>query len=454
MVITLLTFSALAFFSYMRLTNLIEYSRLVEETNEIKFKTEQCLSFLRDAETGARGFLMTKDTAFLRPLTEGNISLYQGLADLTALSQKSSESVIFIRAFRAATIRKIAYLNRLVYNFRKTPANQIGREMLMQDRVLMEQARQYAIAAEKNLDRKLAKRNETKNTYLVATPKSIIILSFSALILILGSYIVIIRELRKRIRTQNDLEENIAALRSSNMELEQFAYIASHDLQEPLRKIRTFGNRLSEKYSGNLSEDAQNMISRMQSSAEHMQLLMNDLLTYSSLVDQNSAKQEKVDLNVCLQKVLRALNEQIEEKHAVVQAAELPAISGRPEQLEQLFHNLVCNSLKFTQKGRDPQIIIDHETVSGEVIVSRDANPDRQYHKISFRDNGVGFNESFKDKLFVIFQRLHPKAEYPGTGIGLAICKKVVTNHQGIIQATGKPQEGTVFTVYLPTGNL
>jgi signal transduction histidine kinase len=450
MVITLLIFCGLAFISYIRLKNLIEYSRLVEETNEVKLKTEKCLSYIKDAETGARGFLLTKDSTFLQPLLEANTNIFQGLAELGVLSQQNSESVMFINVFRSAALRKISFMNRFVRDYRTVPYYSIGREVLLQDKLLMDDARRYAQAVEKNLDKKLARRNQTKNSYVVATPFIIMLLSCASILLVLIAYIIIIRELRKRILIQKELEINIEALQSSNIELEQFAYIASHDLQEPLRKIRTFGNRILEKHFHTINPDAQFMIDRMQNSAERMQLLINDLLAYSSLVDHEEIEPAPVDLNVCVRNALDTLSEEIRNKGAQIQIRPLPTILGKAIQLEQLFQNLLSNALKFTVKGRVPIITIDHEIIHEKDLAIRHATKNRNFHKITVKDNGVGFNEMYKDKLFVIFQRLHGKSEYEGTGIGLAICKKVVTNHHGYIQAVSTPNEGAEFIIYLP----
>ncbi|CAG4992988.1 Adaptive-response sensory-kinase SasA [Dyadobacter sp. CECT 9275] len=237
----------------------------------------------------------------------------------------------------------------------------------------------------------------------------------------------------------------------TNMELAQFAYVASHDLQEPLRKIQTFASRILET-EVNLSERGRDYFGRMQASSTRMQQLITDLLAFSRA---NAVEKhfEKADLNVVLGSVKEQLNDTIQMKNAVIVSDNLPVMNIIVYQFEQLFTNLIANSLKFVKSGTTPVITITSGTISGREIPELENGDNRPFWFISFSDNGIGFEEQFKDRIFQVFQRLHTRNAYDGTGIGLAICKKIVENHHGIITAAGRPNEGATFTCYFPVAD-
>jgi len=237
----------------------------------------------------------------------------------------------------------------------------------------------------------------------------------------------------------------------SNSELEQFIYVASHDLQEPLRKIQTFASGLLELEHHNLSDKGKDYFNRMQSASARMQQLILDLLAFSRT---NKAEKhfESADLNEILSTVLEQLKETIQHKEAVIKRSVLPTLKIIPYQFEQLFTNLITNSLKFSKPSLPPQIEISYRIIKGDESGQELANPTMSYHQISIRDNGIGFDPEYSERIFQVFQRLHGRHEYTGTGIGLAIVKKIVENHQGLISASSKPGEGATFSVYIPAG--
>ena len=235
----------------------------------------------------------------------------------------------------------------------------------------------------------------------------------------------------------------------TNIELGQFAYVASHDLQEPLRKIQTFATRIMETEHDNLSDRGKDYFKRMQSSSTRMQQLIVDLLAFSraNAVEKNF---EQTDLNVLLQNVKEQLQEIIQQKGAIIRCMPLPALHVIVYQFEQLFTNLIANALKFVKNDTIPSLNISTGIISGKNISLPEIDQSKNYHFISFADNGIGFDPQFKDRIFQVFQRLHNKTSFEGTGIGLAICKKIVDNHQGAITAIGRPGIGAEFIVYLP----
>jgi PAS domain S-box-containing protein len=238
-------------------------------------------------------------------------------------------------------------------------------------------------------------------------------------------------------------------LKKSNAELSQFAYIASHDLQEPARKIRTF-TELLEKNLQQTDQRSKTYLEKIDNSAERMLTLIRDVLTFSQL---SGARDERstIDMNLILKNVLDDFELLIEEKRAMIVSDVLPVIHGIPIQISQLFGNLISNGLKFISKDRPPVISIKVSYPSAEEIKSNNAlNPELNYCRISFADNGIGFNQVNARQIFDIFQRLHGKAEYLGTGIGLAICKKIAQNHKGDIYAESSMGKGATFHVTLP----
>lgn len=251
---------------------------------------------------------------------------------------------------------------------------------------------------------------------------------------------------------ERKLEEKINELNNSNKDLEQFAYVASHDLQEPLRKIRAFGERLKTKFSENLTTEGQDYIERMQGAAERMQTLIDDLLSFSRVTREIKEFQD-VDLNEVFLKVIQDLDYSIETTGAVINLDVEEHVQGVAPQLSQVFQNILSNSLKFIKTSTQPKISITSEVVLGENLQRTVALPNQYYCVIKITDNGIGFDEEYAGKIFDLFQRLHARVEYKGTGIGLAICKKIIERHYGFIFASSKEDEGASFFIALPVKN-
>ncbi|OQP49730.1 hypothetical protein A4H97_27960 [Niastella yeongjuensis] len=245
------------------------------------------------------------------------------------------------------------------------------------------------------------------------------------------------------------LEEMNRELTKMNEELTSFAYVSSHDLQEPLRKIQMFSKRILEKEINSLSEEGKNYFYRMDNAASRMQLLINDLLTYSR-TDTSQKHFDKTDLKLLLAEVKQELLEKITATGTVIDCGPLPVLSIIPFQFKQLFTNLFTNSIKFARPGVPPHITIKSEVVDSQKIDKPNVNADRKYWHITIADNGTGFDPKFSEQIFGLFQRLHGRKDYEGTGIGLAIAKKVVENHNGLIAAEGMENEGATIHLYLP----
>ncbi|RYZ23186.1 MAG: two-component sensor histidine kinase [Chitinophagaceae bacterium] len=255
-------------------------------------------------------------------------------------------------------------------------------------------------------------------------------------------------------RAIQELHERTQQLQQSNSELEEFAYVASHDLQEPLRKISTFSDRLALELAGQLSPGHEGLLQRLQSAAGRMKRLIDDLLLYSRAA--REVVSTTVDLNTVVQEVLLDLESVIQEMGAQVQVSPLPRLEADARQLQQLFQNLIGNALKYHRPGV-PSLV----SVSGRVL--RPGDPAREglpasvagdWFAIEVRDNGIGFEQKYATRIFQVFQRLHGRAEYEGSGIGLAIVQKVANRLGGVVRATSEPGEGAVFEVLLPVKPL
>lgn len=254
---------------------------------------------------------------------------------------------------------------------------------------------------------------------------------------------------RKRYETQ--LEQYTAELKRSNEDLEQFAYVASHDLQEPLRKIRAFGDRLFNRYKSQLEGPGEDYIKRMQSASARMQTLIEDLLAFSR-VSRSSETFQSLDMNQVMTEIKDDLDIQIKNEGAQLKIGKIPRLTGEKMQIKRLFQNLINNAIKFHKLNEIPIVevtgmIMKSQEIKRELSVTV---PEASYVVIVVKDNGIGFDEKFTEKIFNIFQRLHGRTEYEGTGIGLAICRKIATNHRGYITARSKENIGSEFIVILP----
>ena len=259
-------------------------------------------------------------------------------------------------------------------------------------------------------------------------------------------------EILTRVKKEKILNELTVKLDNNNQYLQEFAYGASHDLQEPVNKILMFSSRILKKYSGNIDEKGLDQLQRIEKSAARMKSLIQGLLSYSRINTEKKIKQP-VKLSKIVSEVCSDLEVRIEELNADVQVGDLPIIEADPLYMRQLFQNLISNSLKYHKDDVEPFIQIlsekmfdDRETDSNDEFIL-------QAHKITIKDNGIGFEDKYKERIFGVFQRLHGRSTYQGSGIGLSLCKKIVELHGGHIAASGTTNEGAMFTIVLPIDN-
>jgi signal transduction histidine kinase len=258
-----------------------------------------------------------------------------------------------------------------------------------------------------------------------------------------------VKDITAQRQIEQHLKRKVEELHKSNTELEEFAYVASHDLQEPLRKISTFSDRLADKYGDILTGDGAMYLERMMVSAENMRMLINNLLEFSR-VTRSSDPFSRVSLDFVVRQVRNDLELIVEETGTKFELDKLPELHGSLVQLTQLFTNIINNAIKFRRPDVAPLIRIALASATKDELMALGLPADVSHHRITIADNGIGFEKEYSEKIFQIFQRLHGKSEYPGSGIGLAICKRIVENHKGAIYAESTEGEGATFTLLFP----
>jgi len=332
-----------------------------------------------------------------------------------------------------------------------------GRNLYRKIRVLTDEIQSAESAFELEQFRKLGQiKKEAKITFAIT--------AITSGVLIVGMFVLIRINLRAAAKYSVELErqnQNLASkvrertqeltlysdeLSRSNRELEEFAFVASHDLQEPLRKIQAFSDRLESMFKNELGEKGIDYISRMKNAAQRMSTLINDLLEFSRVTTRGKDFVD-TDLDRVLKEILGDLEIVITESQAQISVRNMPVIKADPSQMQQLFLNLISNAVKFRREGIAPVITIDYEHVHE---FSDDHNTELEWQVITVKDNGIGFSQEYTDKIFVPFQRLHGRSQYKGTGIGLSVCRRIVERHGGLITAHSVVGEGATFIIKLP----
>lgn len=256
-------------------------------------------------------------------------------------------------------------------------------------------------------------------------------------------------DITERRAAEDKMKHFTARLEQNNRELQEFAYVASHDLQEPLRKVRAFGDRLQTKCGPAFTDEGRDYLARMLSAAQRMQVLIQDLLEFSR-VTTRAQPFVSVDLNKVAREVVSDLEVRIEQTKARVEIGPLPAVEADATQMRQLLQNLIGNALKFHRKDETPVVKVFARTPAGTEVFRRGVTMPQRY-ELCVEDNGIGFDEKYLDRIFTVFQRLHGRGEYEGTGVGLAICRKIALRHGGDITARSEPGKGATFIVTLPS---
>ena len=426
----------------------------VTHTHLVLEKLDAVLADVLNAETGQRGFILTGESSYLEPYNDALNRVQQSVKDVRELTvdnprqQRSLDYLEKLIAMKLSELQdrvEIRTRNGLLAGVEAVRQGS-GKAHMDQIRVKIAEMRMEEDRLLKLRSAEAAKSSRTARTVLV-------IGEVLAVVFLCLAGIVVGQEMRQRRRAEEEihklnasLEQRVAErtaelserskdLARSNTELQQFAYVASHDLQEPLRMVASFTQLLAKRYGEKLDDDARDFINYAVDGATRMQTLISDLLNYSRVGTQGKPL-ALTDSDALVKRVLESLQFTIEESGAVISTDPLPTVMADPQQLGQLFQNLLTNAIKF--HGEQPP----------RIRISAERNGDDW--KISVRDNGIGISLEHAERIFIIFQRLHTKTEYPGTGIGLAICKKIVERHGGRIWIEPSPEGGTTFCFTIP----
>lgn len=425
--------------SYLQFQRALDARTWVQHTIEVLLRIESFRSRMLSAESSQRGYLITREQDFLRPYRAETTVINAELADLRTLT-----------ADNESQRDRVAELEPLVHHRLEMMAvvaaarpGAVPQSMLDQGRAVMLRIRDIIAAMELEENQLLDQRTavaqrDTRNAALVIALGTV-----SLFVLLLVSIIQVNRGIRardasleERRKALNDLDQNAKELARSNADLQQFAYVASHDLQEPLRMVASFVQLLARRYRGRLDQSADEYIDYAVEGALRMQTLIQDLLEYSRLGSDGPRELHNADTREVLDQTLKNLRAAIHESGAVITHGEMPVLRTDPGQLGHVLQNLIANALKF--RGPDPPRI--HVAA---------AKRDGQW-LFSVQDNGIGIDPAHKNKVFVIFQRLHGRGTYAGTGIGLSICKRIVNRLGGEIWVESEAGKGATFYFTLP----
>jgi len=474
--------------SYQATTTLIENQQNVDHTLEVIAELETTLSELKDAETGQRGYIITGQEDFLEPYNSSIYTIDDHIARLKELTSDNPTQQSLLPAIEEKSKTRLSYLERGIalqkqgrtQEAREWIAGRLGKRVMDDLQSLLEEM--------KNVERSLLNQRKAEADLSGRRVRlTFSIASFLAIALVSLTYYLISRDIRvreraaeelqaahdtleirvrertaelaetnealgieiaERLRAEEKMKEFTVELERSNRELQDFAFVASHDLQEPLRKIQAFGDRLKTKYGSSFNDEGRDYLERMQNAARRMHTLINDLLTFSRITTK-SQQFVPVNLDQIARDVLNDLETRVHQTGGRVEIDSLPAIEADPLQMRQLMQNLIGNALKFHRKDEPPVVRVRGELAQDDAKDDGEVS-DNGFCRIIVSDNGIGFDEKYLDRIFTPFQRLHSGSEYEGTGMGLAVCRKIVERHGGSLTARSEPGQGATFLITLP----
>jgi len=451
-IIALLVIFSIGVVAIKNSNNLRDSSDLVLHTLEVLQNTEEIFSLVKDAESGARGYGLTGDTLILQQFNEAKTEIPSAIQALQQLTADSPVQQKNIAALKLLIDEKLEFNSNTV-KLRGEKGLQAAVEQVenLRGKNIMDAIR-VQIAKIKTVENELLKERLDKEIKNADSSRIItitfIILQFGLMIFI---YYILSRDItdRKRavialnekvedlLRAEEKIEKTLEDLARSNKELEQFAYVASHDLQEPLRAIAGYVQLIERKYSDRLNAEALGYIEHSVAGVERMKVLINALLSFSR-VGSMGKPFEQVDLNMVFDSVLFGMKAKIDVSGAKITRDTLPLIMGDDTQMAQLFQNLIVNAIKFKSENNS--------------VIHAGVKDNGSEYLLWVKDNGIGMEKQYFEKIFVIFQRLHTRKEYPGTGIGLSICMKIVARHHGKLWVESEQGKGSTFYFTIPKG--
>ncbi|MFC5623909.1 sensor histidine kinase [Algoriphagus winogradskyi] len=459
-IVTLILIVVGSAISYWTAGRIEFYTNAVMHTSEVLQRTNELYSSILERETNIRGYVITGNEQFLTNYRQSKINadvLLTQLQNLTLDNGVQQNNIEELRGLINARVRTfeatIAYFkehgNLEGFLDPSKASNALNGYSMIKNVVLR------INDVENNL---FQERNQNLINNINALPFIVGLISLFSITIGLVTFFSIYQYNKAQIVADNDriifqekLKDQINLLDESNKELEQFAYIASHDLQEPLRKITSFSDLLKEQYADKLEGDGELYLNRITAASIRMRRLITDLLEYSRAGKIENEQIKEVKLSKIISEMLEDVEVAIQDKSAKITLGNLPKVYGAETEYRQVFQNLISNSIKFSKPDTDPEISITAEEAGLDLVKKFPTlTREKKYHLIKVSDNGIGFNKEYADRIFSIFQRLHGKKDYEGTGIGLSITRKIIEKNGGVIFAESNPSEGATFNILLP----
>ncbi|WP_345077979.1 sensor histidine kinase [Nemorincola caseinilytica] len=442
---------ALSLFSIGRFTTLTNHSNAVSHSNKVIRTLYRAEVYFKDVDRWERGYILANDTGYIRAINGASDSLVQMLDSLDALLSDNavqSRNMIDLRETIGSRIRSL-HEN---FSYIDTSHAKEASPYYFEGRKLTVNANRLFRVMHATEIRLLKERQDKQVFYQKLTTSTIKTLLAIFCMITLFLFLLLMRLMRAGILYQERLQAKIIDLERSHSELQDIAYSISHDLQEPLRKIQVFSNMLIVRKSNSAEDDGtKDTLTRIYGSANRMRSLIADLesLTNLTRIDEQKAS---VNLNTIIEQVVSDMNDTIKENNAVVRVEDLPTITCYGSQMTILFRALMDNALKFVKEDTKPEIYVSYRIVpESELADGGRPMPNQQFHCISIADNGIGFDNRHISDIFRMFRRLHTEgSRYEGKGVGLAICQRIMANHEGYIRGEGVPDKGATFKLYFP----
>ncbi|HEY8398467.1 MAG TPA: CHASE3 domain-containing protein [Flavihumibacter sp.] len=447
---TLIVMVVFSLISLKRMNDMIHYSTQVENTYQVLGKLRNLSDIITEAEAAVRGYVITKDSSYLFPMDSVRALYVDVLNDLRELNPGNSRRESRIAMLQSTIQLRLYMLESLKFAVGQEASPESILDNVTKGRNLMASFKNDLDLMEREEQELLHERFTQKERYQKLTPRTFRIVSGVVGLIFLISFTLIVKAMLDRFRFQQELQEQLLAIKQRNDELTQLAFAASHDLQEPVRKIRTFTDRLLIRQQDRLDEEGKMILSRVDYSAKKLQGMLEDISTFMSLQEENE-KIQLTDTRKLWEEAIRDYANLIADTKAEIEISDLPWLELYPMQTKIMFKALLDNSLAYRKVDESPKIRISAKVVEGaDLKIDHLPSLQKHYHAITIEDNGIGFDNAFKLKVFQLFRRLHTQEDRSGKGIGLAICQRVMANHNGAIDVFAEPGRGAAFTLYFP----
>lgn len=439
--------------SYRSLNSFKAKNEWVSHSTEVLYNLQSMVVELKEAENNNQAFLITQDNSFRKPSINSKVGVMDYFDEAEKLTKDNLKQQRRLVQLEKLIDKWYIILENIQEQSAQSRLTDSEIRQVMQREIEVMESIQSLVSLLEETEKKLL--NDRNIEVEVALEENYIMISIFAsltLIIIILAYLNFMNDILVRKSLEVKLQESVHLLSQSNKELEQFAYVASHDLQEPLRKVISFSDIILRKHAESLDDKGKAYFQRMVASTERMQTLIQDLLNFSRTT-RNIGDKKPIDVNKLIKEVLEDLSQAVKDVNGKVKLKleDEPTINGIPVQIRQLIQNIISNSIKYQKKDEKPLIKIKSKIIKGEKLLNKiPIIISDSFLEITINDNGIGFDEKYLDKIFTIFQRLHGKSEYSGTGIGLALCKRVIENHNGYITAKSEKDKGSTFFIYLP----